>query len=94
MAVLLAMTVSGICMGTIMPTFAASAMLLAPPALRGRISGLLVSGIFAGQFLSPIVSQPLVGSLGFGGAFAVAGAVTLAIGLAAFAACLLRPGHG
>jgi len=93
-AVLLAMTVSGICMGTIMPTFAASAMLLAPPALRGRISGLLVSGIFAGQFLSPIVSQPLVGSFGFGGAFAVAGATTLAVGLAAFAACLLRPGHG
>ncbi|WLR91428.1 MFS transporter [Shinella zoogloeoides] len=46
--VLVAMAVSGVCMGTIMPNFAAAAMLLAPPALRGRVSGLLVSAIFAG----------------------------------------------
>lgn len=92
--VLLAMAVSGICMGTIMPNFAAAAMLLAPPALRGRVSGLLVSSIFAGQFLSPIVSQPLIGRFGYGGAYGLVGAVVLAIGLVAFAARPARSDDG
>lgn len=83
--VLVAMAVSGICMGTIMPNFAAAAMLLAPPALRGRVSGLLVSSIFAGQFLSPILSQPLISASGYGGAYATMGAGVLVLGVAAFA---------
>lgn len=92
--VLVAMAVSGVCMGTIMPNFAAAAMLLAPPALRGRVSGLLVSSIFAGQFLSPIVSQPLIASSGYDGAYAIIGSVALVLGIAAFAVRLVRPGHG
>lgn len=87
--VLVAMAVSGVCMGTIMPNFAGAAMALAPPALRGRISGLLVSSIFAGQFLSPVVSQPLISASGFEGAYAVVGTIVLVIGIAAFAARLL-----
>lgn len=82
--VLAAMAVSGICMGTIMPNFAAAAMLLAPPARRGRVSGLLVSSIFAGQFLSPIVSQPLIAASGYGGAYGLVGAVVLVFGIVAF----------
>ena len=93
-SVLLAMAVSGICMGTIMPNFAAAAMLLAPPVLRGRISGLLVSSIFAGQFLSPIVSQPLIAASGYGAAYATVGAVVLVFGIVAFAARLFRWGDG
>lgn len=92
--VLAAMAVSGICMGTIMPNFAASAMLLAPPASRGRISGLLVSSIFAGQFLSPIVSQPLIGASDYGTAYAVVGAVVMVLGLVAVAVRLFRWGDG
>jgi MFS family permease len=92
--VLVALAVSGICMGTIMPNFAAAAMLLAPPNLRGRISGLLVSSIFAGQFLSPVVSQPLITASGFDGAYAMVGAVVLVLGIAAAAVRLARPGHG
>ncbi len=92
--VLAAMAVSGICMGTIMPNFTAAAMLLAPPALRGRVSGLLVSGIFAGQFLSPVVSQPLIGAWGYGGAYAIVGAVVLVFGVAALMARLFRWGDG
>ena len=93
-SVLLAMAVSGICMGTIMPNFAAAAMLLAPPALRGRVSGLLVSSIFAGQFLSPIVSQPLITASGYGAAYAMVGVVVLIFGVVAFAARLFRWGDG
>ena len=91
--VLMAMAVSGICMGTIMPNFAAAAMLLAPPALRGRVSGLLVSSIFAGQFLSPVVSQPLIASSGYGGAYAMVGSIVLILGVVAFAVRLARSGH-
>lgn len=93
-SILVAMAVSGVCMGTIMPNFAAAAMLLAPPALRGRVSGLLVSSIFAGQFLSPIVSQPLIASWGYGGAYAVVGAVVLVFGVVAFIVRLLPSGNG
>ena len=89
--VLMAMAVSGICMGTIMPNFAAAAMLLAPLAQRGRISGLLVSSIFAGQFLSPIVSQPLIALSGYDGAYAMVGSIVLVFGIAAFAVRLARP---
>lgn len=92
--VLAAMAVSGVCMGTIMPNFAAAAMLLAPPARRGRVSGLLVSSIFAGQFLSPIVSQPLIAASGYDGAYALVGAVVLVFGIVAFALRWLWPGDG
>ncbi|MEW9614523.1 MFS transporter [Shinella sp. S4-D37] len=92
--VLAAMAVSGVCMGTIMPNFAAAAMLLAPPARRGRVSGLLVSSIFAGQFLSPLVSQPLIAASGYDGAYALVGAVVLAFGIVAFALRWLWPGDG
>lgn len=93
LGVLVAMAVSGVCMGTIMPNFAAAAMLLAPPALRGRVSGLLVSSIFAGQFLSPVVSQPLIASSGYGGAYAMVGSIVLILGVAAFAIRLARPNN-
>ncbi|GLR53121.1 MFS transporter [Shinella yambaruensis] len=92
--VLAAMAVSGVCMGTIMPNFAAAAMLLAPPARRGRVSGLLVSSIFAGQFLSPVVSQPLIAVSGYDGAYAIVGAIVLAFGVVAFALRWLWPGDG
>jgi MFS family permease len=92
--VLVALAVSGICMGTIMPNFAAAAMLLAPPNLRGRISGLLVSSIFAGQFLSPVVSQPLITASGFDGAYAIVGAIVLVLGIAAAGVRIARPGDG
>jgi MFS family permease len=92
--VLAAMAVSGVCMGTIMPNFAAAAMLLAPPARRGRVSGLLVSSIFAGQFLSPLVSQPLIATSGYDGAYAIIGSVVLVFGVAAFALRWLWPDNG
>ena len=84
-------------MSTMFPrlaVLAAAAMLLAPPALRGRVSGLLVSGIFIGQFLSPIVSQPLITASGYGAAYAMVGAVVLVFGIIAFAARLFRWGDG
>ncbi|WP_069167414.1 MFS transporter [Nocardia altamirensis] len=48
---------------------------LAPAALRGRILSGLVTGIFLGQFLSPLVVQPLIQLTGIGGAFGWSGLV-------------------
>ncbi|QIS04926.1 MFS transporter [Nocardia brasiliensis] len=42
---------------------------LAPAATRGRILSGLVTGIFLGQFVSPLIVQPLIRATGIGGAF-------------------------
>lgn len=89
--VLVALAISGIGMGTIMPNFAGATMLLAPAHLRGRISGLLVSCIFLGQFLSPFVAQPLIAGGGFAAAWSIAGLGALAAALVSLAARLGSP---
>ena len=89
--VLVAMAISGIGMGTIMPNFAGTTMLLAPSHLRGRISGLLVSSIFLGQFLSPLASQPLIAAEGFAAAWGVAGLAALVIAFGSLAVRLGLP---
>ncbi|MFK7921890.1 MAG: MFS transporter [Bacteroidia bacterium] len=58
--ILIAMGIAGMGAGLIMPTATTCLMQMAPPALRGRIMGGLTSVIFLGQFVSPLVSQPLV----------------------------------
>ena len=48
-----------------------------PPDLRGRVLGGLTTAIFLGQFLSPIVGQPVSAVLGIGGLFLSAAALLL-----------------
>ena len=50
-----------------------------PPALRGRVLGGLTTALFLGQFLSPIVGQPVSGVLGLGGLYLSGGALLLVI---------------
>ncbi|SMF74274.1 Predicted arabinose efflux permease, MFS family [Xaviernesmea oryzae] len=83
--ILFGMAVSGIGMGTIMPNFAGAAMMIALPQLRGRISGLLVASIFTGQFLSPILSQPVIGSAGYAATYGMAGMAMLVVAFASLA---------
>jgi hypothetical protein len=51
---------------------------LASPAWRGRVFSGLVAGIFLGQFVSPLVVQPLIHTAGVGDAFTWTGAVMVA----------------
>lgn len=60
---------------------------LAPPAWRGRVFSGLVAGIFLGQFVSPLVVQPLVQTVGVADAFTWTG--TLMVVSAAVAAARL-----
>ncbi|WP_394361950.1 MFS transporter [Amycolatopsis sp. SB7-3] len=58
----------------------------ADPARRGRVLSGLVTGIFLGQFLSPLVVQPLVQGIGIAEAFTWTG---IALGAGAALAALL-----
>ncbi|WP_338763217.1 MFS transporter [Nocardia vulneris] len=51
---------------------------LAPAATRGRILSGLVTGIFLGQFVSPLILQPLIRATSIGGAFLWTGFAMLA----------------
>ena len=68
-------------------------MRTAPTHLRGRLTGGLISAMFAGQFLSPILAQPVVDRGGPATAFEVCGLGMVALGLAyaARAAWLHKP---
>ncbi len=83
--VLLGMAVSGLGQGLLLPNLSNWAGDTAPGPARGRVLGGLTTSIFLGQFLSPIVTQPLVAALGFGGTFLVAGGLLAALS-ATFAA--------
>jgi MFS family permease len=85
--VLAGLVVTGIGMSGIMPSLMAGAMTIAPPSVRGRIAGGLTASIFLGQFLSPLVSQPWIGWLGYAATFRDMGILlavaSLAVGLVA-----------
>lgn len=66
---------------------------LAADGRRGRVLAGLVTGIFLGQFLSPLAAGPLVALLGPGGTFVAAGLATTA-GALVTAPVLLRPRRG
>ena len=51
---------------------------LTSPTRRGLILGGLVSAIFAGQFLSPILAQPLIDLIGIAATFTTGSVVLLA----------------
>ncbi len=84
--VLLGMVISGVGGGLLSPNFASWIANLAPPEARGRIFGGLSTAIFLGQFVSPIVAQPIVAIWGLNGVFSAGGllagltAVFVAIG--------------
>lgn len=71
-------------LGLCVPTFVITALNATPAHRRGLVSGFVTSAFFLGQFLSPIVSTPLVASFGYQGTFRIAavGCIVLALLLA------------
>jgi MFS family permease len=67
------LAVSGLGQGLLMPNMNNWAGEVAPEEARGRVMGGLTTSLFVGQFVSPILAQPLIGAVGLGGAFLVAG---------------------
>ncbi|MGY2894828.1 MFS transporter [Deinococcus sp. UYEF24] len=68
--------------GLVLPLVASRLGLLAPPAVRGRVMSGMTSAIFLGQFLSPVLAQPLVNVAGVKLAFLGGAALALLVGLA------------
>ena len=89
-AVALGLLVGGAGLGLIVPNLVAWVAHAAPPHLRGRLVGLMTSALFLGQFLSPLLWSPVVGSLGRQGALSVAAVVLLAAAPVALAMDTVR----
>ncbi len=85
------LAVSGLGQGLLTPNMANWAGEVAPPAARGRVMGGLTTSLFLGQFLSPLLMQPLLGAVGLGGAFLTAAGVLFT--LAVTFALLVWRGH-
>jgi MFS family permease len=51
------------------PTFVALTLALAPQHRRGTAGGVLTASVFIGQFVSPLLSTPVINSAGYDGLF-------------------------
>ncbi|QGQ18492.1 MFS transporter [Cellulomonas sp. JZ18] len=88
--VLAGLLVGGVGVGLVVPNLQERLAELAPPAARGRVLAGLVSGIFLGQFVSPLAAAPVLAVTGSAGAFAWAGAGALAAAAVGAATVLTR----
>ncbi len=75
--ILLGMVISGAGGGILNPNFATWLANLAPIETRGQILGGLGTAIFLGQFVSPILAQPIVTAWGLNSVFTVGGIIAL-----------------
>ncbi len=79
--VVLGLLISGIGLGLLMPNLNVWVVSVIRPAIRGRAVGGLTTSVFLGQFLSPIVTQPITQQIGLPGTFVVSGGVMLFLAL-------------
>jgi MFS family permease len=71
------------------PTFIALTLSLAPTSRRGLAGGILTASVFAGQFISPLLSTPVIMMAGYEGLFlAVALFLVIMVAIASGAALL------
>lgn len=57
--VLAAMVLLGTGLGLVFPALTTTMLALVPESRRGRMAGMLTAAVFLGQFVSPLISQPL-----------------------------------
>lgn len=80
----------GIGIGLMLPNFNLWLLTIIPSTTRGQAVGGLTTAFFLGQFLSPIAIQPIVSKEGLSGAFAVAGGISMLLGLTFFSITAIR----
>ncbi len=69
--------IGGLGIGLLPPNLIVWVASIAPAAVRGRAVGGLNTALFLGQFLTPILTQPIVEQVGVASTFGVAGGVSL-----------------
>lgn len=83
--------IAGLGIGISMPNYTTWFMERVPATMRGRASGLLTTAFFLGQFVSPLVSAPLVAAFGLAGTFAAVGGGLIVLGGGLWALHVLLP---
>jgi MFS family permease len=78
---LVGLAVSGMGLGILMPNMNVWLSSAVADAGRGKALGWLSTSMFLGQFLSPIVTQPLTKSFGLGGTYALTGGILTIVAL-------------
>ncbi|WP_405056804.1 MFS transporter [Kribbella sp. NBC_01505] len=81
--VLVGLLIGGAGVGVVVPNLNLRLSELARSNQRAQVLGGLVSGIFLGQFLSPLVAQPLVQTIGIRTTFTASGLLIAVAGVAA-----------
>ena len=71
------------------PTFVALTLALAPPHRRGVAGGVLTASVFIGQFISPLLSTPVIENAGYDGLFTDTAALLASMAAIAFVSSLL-----
>jgi MFS family permease len=79
--VLVGLIVSGLGFGLIMPNFSNWLANIVPDYLRGKALGELTTFIFLGQFLSPILSQPVIKNVGLSNTYILGSILLLQIAI-------------
>ncbi|MGL4881736.1 MAG: MFS transporter [Waterburya sp.] len=79
--VLLGLIIAGLGFGLLMPNLTVWLSSIITDALRGRALGGLTSFFFLGQFLSPLVAQPITNTLGLGRTYSLTGVAMLIVAL-------------
>ncbi len=70
-----ALVLSGFGLGLSLPYIQTLMLTTASAKIRGRATGLLTASFFMGQFVSPVLAQPLIPLMGLDGLFGVTGAL-------------------
>lgn len=75
--VLCGLILTGMGFGLILPNLSFWLLTITPPPLRGRAMGGLTTSQFIGQFLSPIIAQPVANLIGLGDTYLLTGILLL-----------------
>jgi MFS family permease len=73
----IALAIAGTGLGLVIPNMNLCLTSVTPDAARGRVLAGVTTAIFLGQFLSPLISQPLSQMRGLAETYRIAGGVTL-----------------
>ena len=80
--VLIGLIIAGLGFGLLMPNLNVWLSSIVSDALRGRALGGLTTFFFLGQFLSPLVSQPVTNAIGLGKTYSFTGVFLLLVSIA------------
>ena len=82
--VILGLAIAGFGLGLLMPNMNLCLASITPGALRGRVLGGWTTCFFLGQFLSPLLSQPLSQWFGLSATYGLTGGALIGLGVATF----------